>query len=228
MGAGLADVATTRSRGGIADDGTNSRRAARHCGARIEVGRRPGRLSSGPLGGMTPVSTTSEPVWLDFSGAPPILIPRSLSASWGGTNDPSTGEYRPFNPETPVTDYDRVCAAAWPGKGIIGFMGSSVLALYTEFDLHTWDDRRQLVASGGWLPSDDELSRAEWKKPIRWRADHTEFLLMNSASDGDSAFPDKDYAPVVLALGMYTVQYCYLEGHHIGCFHRFVRDTHAA
>ena len=48
MEAGLADVATTRSRGGIAGERPSSRRASRHCGARIEAVPTPGRPRSAP------------------------------------------------------------------------------------------------------------------------------------------------------------------------------------
>lgn len=121
--------------------------------------------------------------WLDFSGAPPMLIPCSLVHHWRGGTDPATGEYRRFDPETPVTDYDRACAAAWPGRSILEVMGAQVLVLYTEFDWHTWDSRRQIVACGGWLPTDDDLQSATWSDAIHWRAEQTDYFLMNSAAD---------------------------------------------
>src|SRR5262245_52084851 len=101
--------------------------------------------------------TTSQGRWLDFSGAPPMLIPRRLSGLWRGGIDPATGKYRELNTAHPVTDYDRACAVSWPGKSLLEFMGTQILILYTEFDDHTWDSARRIVACGGWLPSDDEL-----------------------------------------------------------------------
>jgi hypothetical protein len=174
------------------------------------------------------ITTTSSTNWLDFSGAPPMLIPQSLAGLWRGTTDRATGEYREANVEAPVTDYDRACAAAWPGRSILEFMGHSVLVLYTEFDLHTWDDHRELVACGGWLPSDHELQRATWTDRIHWPALHTDFLLMNSAADGKQGLRDDDYLAVRLTSGIYDVDYCGIETESVGCFHRFIRATHAA
>lgn len=173
------------------------------------------------------VPTTSQVRWVDFSGAPPIVIPQSIAPLWRGTTDPATGQYREVNVEAPVTDYDRACAAAWPGRSVLEFGGTSVLALYTEFDLHTWDVRRHLVACGGWLPSDDDLRRGTWTDHIYWQTQHSDFLLMNSAADGQH-LRDEDYLPLQLAPGKYAVDYCDIEAESVGCFHRFALDAHAA
>lgn len=61
MGAGLADVAGIRTRGGVGGDGANDRRASRHCGARMWQRPYPGGLSSRPLGGASPRSTVDFP-----------------------------------------------------------------------------------------------------------------------------------------------------------------------
>jgi hypothetical protein len=173
-------------------------------------------------------SITSEVRWLDFSGAPPMLIPQSLAALWRGTTDRATEEYRETNLQAPVTDYDLACAAAWPGKSIIEFMGSSLLVLYTEFDLNTWDDQRELVACGGWLPSDNEFHSATWTDRIHWRPMETDLLLMNSAADGGQGLGHDDYLHVRLTPGLYAVEYCDLEAEYVGCFHRLIRQTSAA
>jgi hypothetical protein len=79
-------------------------------------------------------SPTSQVRWLDFSGAPPMLIPQSLAELWRGTTDPATGEYREFDKDNPVTDYDRACAAARPERSVLEFRGVPILILYTEYD----------------------------------------------------------------------------------------------
>jgi hypothetical protein len=170
------------------------------------------------------MATQSEISTVDFSGAPPLLIPRSLAASWRGTTDPLTGGYRELDLSDPVTDYDRACAAAWPGREILDFMGTQILALYTEFDLHAWDANRQVLACGGWFPSDNELSRATWTDPIRWRAEHKDYLLMNAAADAWDGLLDADYILVQLRPGVYTVDYGRITSKYVGCFHRFIRD----
>lgn len=165
--------------------------------------------------------------WLDFSGAPPMLIPCSLVHHWRGGTDPATGEYRRFDPETPVTDYDRACAAAWPGRSILEVMGAQVLVLFTEFDWHTWDSRRQIVACGGWLPTDDDLQSATWSDAIHWRAEQTDYFLMNSAADAKEGLSNDDFMPVRLSPGTYTIVYSDIASEYVGCFHRFIRNDRA-
>ena len=55
-----------------------------------------------------------------------MLIPRSLAHFWRGTTDPATGEYRAFDRDNPVTDYDRACVAAWLGTSTLKFMESLI------------------------------------------------------------------------------------------------------
>lgn len=111
---------------------------------------------------------------------------------------------------------------------MLEFKGASIVILYTEFDRHTWDGSRQILACGGWLPSDDELRRATWTDPIRWQAAHTDYLLMNSAVDASDGLPDDEFMPVRLASGIYTIDYSDITSEYVGCFHRFVREGHSA
>src|SRR5688572_8201392 len=172
--------------------------------------------------------TASEIRWLDFSGAPPLLIPRNLANSWRGTTDPATGEYREFDKDNPVTDYDRACAVAWPGRSILEFRGVPIPILYTEQDNHGWDASRLILACGGWFPSEDEVRRATWTDPIRWRAEHTDYLLMNSAVDASAELVDDEFMPVRLPSGLYTIEYAHITSEYVGIFHRFVRDDNTA
>jgi hypothetical protein len=151
-----------------------------------------------------------------------MLIPQSLAALWRGATNPATEIYSELNTDQPITDYDRACVVAWPGRSVVNFMGSSVLVLYTEFDWHTWDADNRIVACGGWLPSNEELGRATWTDRIHWHTQETSFLLMNSSVDAKHGLRDDDYLPVHLAPGTYAVDYCDIEGDSVGCFHRFV------
>jgi hypothetical protein len=121
-------------------------------------------------------STSPDIPWLDFSGAPPMLIPRRLATLWRGPIDPSTNEYRELDMENLLTDYDRACAVAWPGKSLMQFRDAQVLILYTEADWHTWDGVRQIVACCRWLPSDDELRQAIWTDRIEWHSNDNDLL----------------------------------------------------
>jgi hypothetical protein len=107
-------------------------------------------------------------------------------------------------------------------------MGARILVLYSEYDQHTWDSTRQMLACGGWLPSDNVLRQASWTDPFDWRAEHTDYLLMNSSADAADDLGDDDFMPVQLPLGVYTVEYSDIASEFVGCFHRFIRDGHAA
>jgi hypothetical protein len=165
--------------------------------------------------------------WLDFSGAPPLLIPRHLLHLWHGGIDQASGEYSALNTESPRTDYDRACQAAWPGRGVLSIGDASALALYSEFDEHTWDSKRRVVACGSWLPSEDELSCAVWTDRLEWEIHDNEFLLVNSAASGAQGLSEDKYLPVLLQPGRYVVEYADLEANYVGCFHRFTL-IHAA
>lgn len=130
----------------------------------------------------------------------------------------------------PVTDYDRACVAAWPGRSILEFRGVPILIFYTEYDQHSWEGSRQILASGGWFPSEEEVRSAMWTDPIRWKAEHTDYLLMNSAADASIGLPDDESMAVQLPSGIYTIEYADITSECAGSFHRLVRDDdhHAA
>jgi Immunity protein 21 len=159
--------------------------------------------------------------WVDFSGAPPLLIPARLASVWRGGINTTTGEYSDLNTKVPSTDYDRACAAAWPGRGPLSVGDSTALALYTEFDEHTWDTERMLVACGSWLPTDAELTGATWGDSLKWEVKDTDFLLMNSAVDSASGLHDDEFIEVRIPAGVYVIEYADIEANHVGCFHRF-------
>lgn len=169
-------------------------------------------------------SLTSLPAPLDFSGAPPLLIPQAIAHQWHGNSDPETGEYRELNTESPVTDYDRACNVAWPGKGVLDVHGEQCLILYTESDAHTWDSRRNLLACCGWLPTDEQLQVAEWNHPIVWQTRHKCFLLMNSAADASLGLIAGESMPVELPAGTYLVECADITSEYVGCFYRFRRQ----
>ncbi len=162
--------------------------------------------------------------WLDFSGAPPLLIPKRLVKYWRGCLHPATGAYSELNSDDPVTDYDRACEAAWPGRGVLTVNDGSALVLYSEFDEHGWDNDRKLVVSGSWLPSNLELAKAVWSDPVNWATEDSEYLLMNSAASGVDGLDEDDFMEVHLSPGRYVIEYTYLEADLVGIFHRFTRN----
>ena len=82
--------------------------------------------------------------WLDFSGAPPILVPLNSVELWRGAVDMSSGHYADLNSENPKTDYDHACLAAWPGRGLIKVGKGLALVLYSEWDQIPWNPAAEL------------------------------------------------------------------------------------
>jgi hypothetical protein len=161
--------------------------------------------------------------WLDFSGAPPLLIPRRLAPVWNGTIDTSTGRHAELDARNPKTDYDRACAAAWPGRGVLAVGDGSALALYSESDQHGWAADESVVACGGWLPDPAQLRRAEWRDPLLWRTPDSDFLLMNAAASGAVDLQSGEATVVLLQPGTYRIEFAAVEAEYFGCFHRFTR-----
>ena len=139
---------------------------------------------------------------------------------WRGAIDTLSGKYSDLNTESPVTDYDRACAAAWPGRGVLSLGDSTALVLYSEYDEHTWLADQNIVASGSWLPEPTRLNEATWGDVLQWQVNHTDYLLMNSASDGAGALREHDFMPVQLQAGPCVVEFAFVEGEYLGCFHR--------
>jgi len=154
-----------------------------------------------------------------------MLIPAELVALWRGAIDPATEAYSELNREEPQTDYDRACAAAWPGRGELRLGKSSALVIYSESDEHAWMEAEGIVAAGGWFPTALQLQQAVWTDSFTWQADHENYLLLNSAADGKSMLRSDDYMRVELKRGIYTVDFALIEDEYLGCFTKL---THIA
>lgn len=161
--------------------------------------------------------------WLNFAGAPPLLIPAPLTHLWNGAFDPETEQFFEPDEKNPRTDYDRACIAAWPGRGAVPVGDDTALVLFSEHDQHTWDAARGLLACGGWLPTDDELNAMQWKQPIEWVATGSEYLLMNPVACGSFGLNENDCLEVRLQPGRYRIEFAMQQGQRPGCFHRFHR-----
>lgn len=159
--------------------------------------------------------------WLDFSGAPPILIPSCLVGLWRGTIDPDSGHHSDLDTDNPKTDYDRACIAAWPGRGLVEVGRGFAVVLYTEWDRVSWDPNWQVVACGGWWPSREQIEDAKWTDPLCWDSEHSDYPLMNSAADGSAGLRAHDFMKVALPYGECVVEYCRIVAEYIGGFHRF-------
>ena len=149
--------------------------------------------------------------WLDFSGAPAMLIPERTARSWAGVGDADW------------CDYNRACALAWPGLGIIQVADSTGFVFYSESDIHTWVAEAEMYASGGWIPSRLALDEAAWEDKVQWEAVEENYLLVNSAEDLRRGIPETESISVRLSRSVYCVEYCHIADEYLGQFSRLRR-----
>ena len=147
-------------------------------------------------------------VWMDYSGAPALLIPRCAAHLWTGVKTP---EWR---------DYERACELAWPGKGIISIGDTTGYVLYSESDKHTWLEELSIYASG-WVPDFSLFNSAVWEDAVFWRALDRDYLLVNSAEDLSAGLSKIEHQVVILESGEYEISYTQIEEEYTGVFHRF-------
>ena len=157
-----------------------------------------------------------------------MLIPAALLSLWRGTIDPATETYSSLNAKEPKTDYDRACVAAWPGRGEIPLGVSSALVLYSECDEHAWMAKENVVASGSWFPTQEQLRLANWTDAFAWTAEFEDYLLLNSAADGKNDLRPDDYVSVKLQRATYLVEFAFIEAEYVGCFTRLTRRVAAS
>jgi len=160
-------------------------------------------------------------VWVDDSGAAPILLPMSLLPYWEGFYLPAhPDEDYPdleltdgkwvicddFDFDHPKTDYDRACALGGiPAAQTLPVGPGLGLVLTTERDALTWLADCLMVVAGGALPDPALLARVEWSNVCVWTATEPDFVFMNACYHG--ADPDKGpHFTVRLEPGEYTIQ----------------------
>ncbi len=146
--------------------------------------------------------------WMDYSGAPALLIPSRVAGKWSGVKTPDW------------TDYNRACELAWPGKGVISIGETTGYVFYSESDTHSWLANLQMYASGGWIPTAGQLDAANWEDMVVWNAQDRHYLLVNSAEDLTEGISDVDHQVVLLPEGCYEIAYAQIMGHCYGEFHR--------
>ena len=83
----------------------------------------------GDLGGGSMVEEKMR--WISGSGGPLILLPEELLEHWGGLDAPESGRVVQakvrWDPDGPVTDYDRACDVEAPLAGIDVGAGSGII-----------------------------------------------------------------------------------------------------
>ncbi len=146
--------------------------------------------------------------WMDYSGAPALLIPSRVTRLWTGVNNPDWA------------DYNRACELAWPGKGIISIGETTGYVFYSESDTHSWLANLEIYASGGWIPKTNELESANWEDMVVWQALDREYFLVNSAEDLTEGMSSVEHQVVMLPEGLYEIAYAQIMRECYGEFHR--------
>ena len=159
-------------------------------------------------------------VWMDFSGAPAIVIAECALACWSGfylpiADDESIPDIElpdgrklvmdtTFDFEHPITDYDRVCARR--EELFVYPVGSSeALVISNGADRVGYWAEERIVLTGGRQPPASRLDRLLWKQAARWRVTASPLVLMNSCDYGEDPLPTQR-TRVDLTPGNYIIE----------------------
>lgn len=161
--------------------------------------------------------------WMDFSGAPPLLIPERFLGVWRGFYLPADEEEDcpdlelpdgrafcicdEFDFEHPQTDYDRLCARGGghflhpvgPGRAL-------VISDDSDGPVGWWPEQQMVLTVSRYLPDPACFDRLEWKGEVRWQIPDGRLILMNSCLHGaDPDKPQDEFVEIDLEPGVYSI-----------------------
>lgn len=165
--------------------------------------------------------------WMNFSGAPALLVHRAALRAWHGILErddarPGTADFDDaaggrwwihdaFDFAHPVTHYDHLCAEL--GEESVRLLrvgGHDALALSDGSDVFAWwAERCAIVSNTTTPPSAAALDAAEWRPIGELVVDEESLILMNASVhggqilDGDEA---SEHDAVTLDLGRWRVE----------------------
>jgi len=163
--------------------------------------------------------------WMDFSGAPPILIPERLLPFWNGFYVPDDDPDDPWSADitlpdgrrfvadcdNPDTDYEAICGRS--GSSFLHPLGSGqalVIIDHSDGTVGWWPEERMLLTCSRHLPDQSTLDQLQWKLLFQWNIPDSRLLLMNSCLHGaDPNKPPKDFDEISLEPGKYSVEEAY-------------------
>lgn len=171
--------------------------------------------------------------WMDFSGAPPILVPEGVLPDWHGF-------YRPCEPdededldlggdlelpdgrafyvddefdfENPTTDYDRVCRYTQPldrQPVCVMPVGSGEVVAITDYgDSHVgwWPERRMVLTVSRHVPDLSRIPEDAWTHGVDWTIPEGSVRLMHSCEFGTAPAADH-FVDLDLDPGRYRVDW---------------------
>lgn len=176
--------------------------------------------------------------WLDFSGSPAILLPRTRAHLWHGYYRAVVGSEEPdlaigddeyvvddaFDFANPRTDYDRVCSVDGKMAFCHDLGGCAAVAMMCLLDRLTWWQDELMMVNGGPLPSAKELSAASWRRQAEFSSEERDYLLLNSClHGGDHGIDDDGFMEAKLDIGEYAIEhaeYCDTYVHYLFRFRK--------
>jgi hypothetical protein len=169
--------------------------------------------------------------WIDYSGAPPLLLPLSLAKQWRGFYIPLPpgdeddadidliiGEdqfliHDDFDTENPVTDYDRLCERCQRSNDYaltITLNKGTAIAILSSFDNIAWWPERKMLISGGNAIDETALDELAWDYLFDWELKDKKVLLMNSCDHGAAPVDYKDKHEIIPFIpAIYRVETAY-------------------
>jgi hypothetical protein len=156
--------------------------------------------------------------FMNLSGSPVLLLPRSLAPSWRGFYVPADPDDEfpdlelsdgsgwqiddTFDFQQPRTDYDRLCAMQ-EDPSLVPIGDGHGVAFVQTHDSFAWCDEHKEIVGGGSAPESRE--GLVWEPRFTWRNPDHELLLMNACEHGADPTDNLEFVDVQLAPGLYEV-----------------------
>ncbi len=171
--------------------------------------------------------------FLNFSGAPALLIPKSALASWHGilSSVPPLADASPdftdpagvdwyiddaFDFENPKTDYDHLCAALQDRTERILTTPTGALAISDGCDTAAWWPSRQMILTGSEEETDPRSIERLFFEPCgELTVVEPSWVLMNAAMSGIellSGDGSDEHVEITLPLGRHCVERATRDG----------------
>lgn len=158
-----------------------------------------------------------DPYWMDFSGAPPLVVPHRCLPSWHGffvPSEPDEEDDEPFGDlvlpngrvfdvwdecdfDNPATDYDRVCAHTQKLENqplsLYPVEPTEVLTItdYGDSAVGWWAEQRMILTVSRHVPDLSQIPDDGWTDAIEWDVPEGPLRLLHSCEFGTA--PAKDH-----------------------------------
>ena len=171
---------------------------------------------------------SSELRWMNFSGAPALLLPRSSVSAWHGifSSVPPRRDSKPdlhsdngdafylhdtFDFAYPKTAYDRLCGEFQDRRAETLIVPIGEVDAFSVSDgsdtFSWWSDESMIVSGAERLPDRDALRSLDWRRIHAIEVREPEWLLANAALNGiEMKDGSPDLHAVSLELGIYVIE----------------------